>query len=653
MIDKYNNCLNYLIINCSFLDNLGLFHGRMGIVLFLSYCAHKLHNKQHEELSGYLLDDIYEKLHREIPINLEDGLCGIGWGVEYLVQHGFMEGNTDEILSDIDKKVMEIDLLHLNDLSFRRGLAGIAFYIIARLNAKRDINSLPFDDIYLCSLQKALKKADFVYDNEIPINLEESLNSVLHGKRISISIPDFLIHSNLSLDDDLDNMPLGLENGLSGMLWKNINEINLNYCREKSLFPKGKYLYLIDEETRSSNYGIGTYIDQIVSAFCSTDVTVVHVVLASSKTNTISFDYQNNKIKLYISRFRVRGNSDDIILMKSLYYRNAFFALFPYFIDNDYSIFHLNTMQLGVFALLLKRYFSKSKIILTVHYTNWSFDLLGDRKKLQDVLSRPITNKEQYVYKEFDNERRLMLTCNHIIAIAQHSYKDIVNLYNIPNRNVTLIPHGIFDKYHSLSENEIIERRRKYGFSEDEILLVFAGRIDSVKGVEYLAETFVLLSKRYSKLRLIIIGDGDFGLIFSKLSCFWSKVIFTGFVNKTILYELYSISDIGVLPSLHEEFGYVALEMMMMSLPIVVTETTGLSELIAKNKCGISVNWRDETGRYNIHILRKYISLLIENKQLRKHYAKRARLVYLEKYSFNLFQQRMVELYKKIVYEKL
>ena len=108
-----------------------------------------------------------------------------------------------------------------------------------------------------------------------------------------------------------------------------------------------------------------------------------------------------------------------------------------------------------------------------------------------------------------------------------------------------------------------------------------------------------------------------------------------------------------MLPSLHEEFGYVALEMMMMSLPIVVTETTGLSELIAKNKCGISVNWRDETGRYNIHILRKYISLLIENKQLRKHYAKRARLVYLEKYSFNLFQQRMVELYKKIVYEKL
>ena len=110
------------------------------------------------------------------------------------------------------------------------------------------------------------------------------------------------------------------------------------------------------------------------------------------------------------------------------------------------------------------------------------------------------------------------------------------------------------------------EQRKKYGISADDQLLIFAGRISQVKGIEYLAETFSRMEKQHPKLRLIIAGDGCFEQIFPLLKPAWSKVIFTGFVDKPILYELFSISDIGILPSLHEEFGFVALEMMMMKV---------------------------------------------------------------------------------------
>ena len=50
-----------------------------------------------------------------------------------------------------------------------------------------------------------------------------------------------------------------------------------------------------------------------------------------------------------------------------------------------------------------------------------------------------------------------------------------------------------------------------------------------------------------------------------------------------------SIGDIGVSPSLHEEFGFVALEMMMMKLPLIAGKTTGLSELVKNEKSGLLV----------------------------------------------------------------
>lgn len=82
-----------------------------------------------------------------------------------------------------------------------------------------------------------------------------------------------------------------------------------------------------------------------------------------------------------------------------------------------------------------------------------------------------------------------------------------------------------------------------------------------------------------SDARLIIAGDGAFSLACTKLSPVWSKVSFTGYVDKRTLFELYRLSDIGVVPSLHEEFGYVAIEMASVGLPVLVNPKGGLKEI--------------------------------------------------------------------------
>ena len=302
-------------------------------------------------------------------------------------------------------------------------------------------------------------------------------------------------------------------------------------------------------------------------------------------------------------------------------------------------------MQSKMLAVQLKYYLPKSQIILTVHYTNWSFDLLGNKEKLKMILAFPKDKKNLAITQKFESEKQLMSLCDQIIAIAQHSYEDITNLYNIPKEKVILIPHGLTDDYQPISNEERNKRRNKYGFSIDDQLLIFAGRIDPVKGVKYLAQAFTSLTEHYPKLRLIIAGEGDFQSISTALNPRWSKVVCTGFVNKPSLYELFSISDIGILPSLHEEFGFVALEMMMMKLPLIVSNTTGLAELISQKDNGLVVNLRRNKNKNILIEICEAIQSLLENKPLRLRYAEAARKKYLAYYTVDLFRKRMLDFY--------
>ena len=42
-----------------------------------------------------------------MPLCIENGLCGLGCGLQYLIQNGFLEGDINEILEDIDSEVIK------------------------------------------------------------------------------------------------------------------------------------------------------------------------------------------------------------------------------------------------------------------------------------------------------------------------------------------------------------------------------------------------------------------------------------------------------------------------------------------------------------------------------------------------------------------
>ncbi len=84
---------------------LGLFSGQMGICIYFYHQARLYKNKEYEEFAEKLLDNIYQSLHTNISYDFENGLAGICYGINYLIDHNFVEGNVNSILSDLDDQI--------------------------------------------------------------------------------------------------------------------------------------------------------------------------------------------------------------------------------------------------------------------------------------------------------------------------------------------------------------------------------------------------------------------------------------------------------------------------------------------------------------------------------------------------------------------
>lgn len=210
---------NHLVINSSFLSNLGLFHGKMGIVIFFYHYSRYLNNPIYEEFAGELLDEIFEEIHDKLPIDFENGYLGIGWGIEYLAYLKFIDGNTNEILEDIDTKIMERDIRRISDKSLETGLEGLFHYVLFRLYNNRQANNL-FDKPYFSDF---FDVANYLQSNIISESLTAFCDEYKHwydSEGINYNPSDFLkdFYSNKIPDDEkVYEWKLGLVNGCAGI----------------------------------------------------------------------------------------------------------------------------------------------------------------------------------------------------------------------------------------------------------------------------------------------------------------------------------------------------------------------------------------------------------------------------------------------------
>lgn len=177
MIDYFKKLsINRIAQNLLFLSSsenrLSLCHGRIGQIIFYYIYSRFANEPLYKEFADDLLDDISKQLLNNDQISFENGLCGIGWGIEFLIRNNFITGNTNVILEDFDKVICSYNLNSLVDISLNNGLGGIIAYYRSRVEGRTDI-SLINDNQFMFNLYASSKR--FNIDCNSP---EYSINEI-------------------------------------------------------------------------------------------------------------------------------------------------------------------------------------------------------------------------------------------------------------------------------------------------------------------------------------------------------------------------------------------------------------------------------------------------------------------------------------------
>jgi glycosyltransferase len=406
-------------------------------------------------------------------------------------------------------------------------------------------------------------------------------------------------------------------------------------------------LYLFNDNDCASKYGIGTYLNELTQALEGSSIHI-HIIHLHSVRPKFEITKTGRIEHWYIPEAANQNTFSGSACNIEKYCRNINRLLRLYVNDTHELVFHFNFNLYQLLAKEIKKNFN-CKTVTTIHFMKWALEFNGNLSRFLALKNKPenqLTAYEQILYKTDKYEAYLYKEADRIIALSRYTQILLCDEYQINPNKISVIPNGLEDK------NPVIETvkkdlRRKWNIPKKAILILFAGRITEVKGLISLISAFRFVSKRVPHCRMIIAGNGDFDTYMKECEDISTKITWTGFVDKNILHELYSIADIGVIPSFHEQCSYVAIEMMCHKLPIIGSTSTGLKEMIVDGETGLHIpviELSDNTEIDSILLSEKILSL-IENQAERQRMGQNSRKQYEEKYSRDMFRKNMLNFY--------
>jgi len=153
-----------------------------------------------------------------------------------------------------------------------------------------------------------------------------------------------------------------------------------------------------------------------------------------------------------------------------------------------------------------------------------------------------------------------------------------------PDATIEIVPNGI----------DLDEFSPAIGPSAGPMRLICVSRLIPRKAIDVLIKSFVAVHARFPQSELTIVGDGTLDRHLRRLAQdlgLGCAVRFAGYQPHEAMAEFYRSADLFVLPSRFEGMSNALLEAMSSGLPVVVTDTGGVTELVEDN--GIVVQRSD------------------------------------------------------------
>ncbi|MEM3458297.1 MAG: glycosyltransferase family 4 protein [Candidatus Bathyarchaeia archaeon] len=242
-----------------------------------------------------------------------------------------------------------------------------------------------------------------------------------------------------------------------------------------------------------------------------------------------------------------------------------------------------------------------------------------------------------------------------LIVTVSYAMKEELMKLGFPKDKIQVCYNGVDpQKYNpeTISAEEAKRIRGSYGIKDDELMILFVGRLVGVKGVDKLIMAMPHVLQKHPKAKLVILGVGDLqdylvNLVRTMRLQDSVKLNFN-FVSEEERILHYAACDMAVFPSLYEPFGIVALEAMSMERPVVVgaAGVSGMREIVVccgEEQCGFHVDPNNPSD------IAWGINSTLENQDKRKWLGKNGRKRVLEEFTWDKIAEKTVEAYEKII----
>ncbi|MEZ4590477.1 MAG: glycosyltransferase [Chloroflexota bacterium] len=303
-----------------------------------------------------------------------------------------------------------------------------------------------------------------------------------------------------------------------------------------------------------------------------------------------------------------------------------------------------------------------------IHSHYWLSGLVAD--KLRDAWQTPIVHmfhtlghmKNQIAQSDSQRasdarlagEYQVMALADKLIAATPAEEAQLQELYDADPAKIAIIPPGVdLERFQPIPKDEA---KKRVGIPCGDTNILFAGRIEPLKGIDTMLRAMALIQQRrpevlHNACMAIIGGDpwaDDLDEEMARLQQLrhdldiHDLVTFLGAKDQDLLPNYYAAAEMVVMPSHYESFGMVALEAMAMGTPVIASEVGGLAHLVKHGVTGYHVPSRDPEA------LAARIYELLANKDCRRQLGQQAR-EYARQYAWPNIVDRMLAVYEDVV----
>ena len=174
-------------------------------------------------------------------------------------------------------------------------------------------------------------------------------------------------------------------------------------------------------------------------------------------------------------------------------------------------------------------------------------------------------------------QKRVAPKLRNIICVSQPSKEDVISEFKVKEENVTVIPNGIdIETFKPLSDSKTL------GYK----IVTTASADIPLKGLRHLILALPRVLRKYPFTNLTVIGKSPKKSKLNKLIDdlnLEDKITFKSGIAEDEIVKIYHNSDIAVIPSLYEGFGFGAGEAMACGVPLISTDSGGLKQVIGES----------------------------------------------------------------------